>query len=385
MKILLVATQEVKAKVLDYISQIPSLSVECEPTLDKAMVNLRAYDAILLDSYLLTNGSPKTYSVLQSYTNIPIIALCHDDCCIEEAAYRITMLDISAHVVEQSIQHTIAHSLLSSELRLVIAKLDGIIAHNSEGVAFVSCDGTLSTWNVAMEHITGLHREHVVGLPIITVLKLLSYGPEYGTYVQTDIERAFKEMRCSDTFSSGNLTHRLLRPDGEVRYVRFSYFRLEDYNTSPSIGLIIHDVTSDILILRRVRESESRLQSVLAASHDSIIILDSVGKYVLANPSALKMLDTDITNLVGYYATNLANHIKSWGLEPGCILESVKLDVDATRHIWVDVQLTEFTMANDSYTMITIHDVTSSTEHKLSLQRAKECLEEAALVVARSI
>ncbi len=107
-----------------------------------------------------------------------------------------------------------------------------------------------------------------------------------------DLERVMKITRdadaaqCTVTFS-----HRIIRPDGEIRYMQSKRVIERDSDNIPvGIYSVVHDVTESVLAEEKLVANEHRFRSLIENSAGGVGILNAEGKTSYVAPSVTKVL-----------------------------------------------------------------------------------------------
>jgi PAS domain S-box-containing protein len=113
-------------------------------------------------------------------------------------------------------------------------ELEEILGHTSDGIFALSPDGTILSWNPAMERITAFTRPEVVGRPWDAVL---GTPPPYEEALQQS--RSPSDSRTRDV--------QLVRKDRVPRWVRFTWNAIPDREGHPRAYVVVaRDVTTDV-------------------------------------------------------------------------------------------------------------------------------------------
>lgn len=126
--------------------------------------------------------------------------------------------------------------------------------------------------------------------------------PEDRAHVAQVIEAALLRGGVADC------EYRIVRPDGEVRYVRdvaepvyAAKGKLERY-----FG-VIHDITSIKLAQSQTLKTEARYRHLVEHSHDGVILLSATGTIVYVSPSGQKLLGWPLEKLIGRASQELCH------------------------------------------------------------------------------
>ena len=98
--------------------------------------------------------------------------------------------------------------------------------------------------------------------------------------------------------------YRLVRPDGEVRWIRDRGFRVPDPSGGPdAIAGIAEDITAQVRAEEVLRESETRLREIVNASSDIIFLIsmepDGGFRILDINPAGCESLGIPLDQIVG--------------------------------------------------------------------------------------
>ena len=103
-----------------------------------------------------------------------------------------------------------------------------------------------------------------------------------------------------ETDSTYVTEHRLLRPDGSVRWVRARLAHMANH-TGDHVGLVgtAADITDLVEADQRLRESEERTRAILESAAEGIITTDETGVIIEFNAAAERILGYDSDEVVG--------------------------------------------------------------------------------------
>jgi len=107
--------------------------------------------------------------------------------------------------------------------------------------------------------------------------------------VAEDKPRVFAAYRAfEENPASGNLECRILRPDGQIRHIRYNWKILEnDISSAASIFGVAQDVTAIRNAEDIIRDDEERMRDIVECSSDYIWELNSKGAITLFNAAAI--------------------------------------------------------------------------------------------------
>jgi len=112
--------------------------------------------------------------------------------------------------------------------------------------------------------------------------------------LEEDRERVLNHYRNLHNQGIGDLTYRIVRTNGETRWV-FDYGRVEyrDEKQVRRINTIIEDITAEKKVLDKLKGSEAKYRTIFEKSKDMIYIVEPGGNFIDMNPAGLKLLGLD--------------------------------------------------------------------------------------------
>ncbi|MGD9819673.1 MAG: PAS domain S-box protein [Desulfomonilaceae bacterium] len=112
--------------------------------------------------------------------------------------------------------------------------------------------------------------------------------------LEEDRERVLNYYRNLHNQGIGDLTYRIVRTNGETRWV-FDYGRVEyrDEKQVRRINTIIEDITAEKRALDELKGSEAKYRRIFDKSKDMIYIVEPGGNFIDMNPAGLKLLGLD--------------------------------------------------------------------------------------------
>lgn len=129
------------------------------------------------------------------------------------------------------------------------------------------------------------------------------FGASYDAFISTvhpddrkKVDDAYREsVRSKKNYQ---VEHRLLMPDGRIRYVieRGKTFYDKDGTPIRSIGTV-QDITEKVLLERSVKEQEIVFKSIFERAPVGIIFTDKLGNIILVNSYILELLDYEHKDL----------------------------------------------------------------------------------------
>ena len=156
--------------------------------------------------------------------------------------------------------------------------LGDLVRHASRGIGSVAVDGHWLSWNRALAELLAREKGSLPDLPA------LFEGRD-----RTTVERALKRFASGQRRSDvHHLT--LRRPDERTLEVRLDLCRVGDGEPPSTMLVFLEDITAALQIRSQLRISEARMQSVIRAMAEGIVVVDYSGGVRIANPRAAELL-----------------------------------------------------------------------------------------------
>jgi PAS domain S-box-containing protein len=157
--------------------------------------------------------------------------------------------------------------------------------------------------------------------------------------------------------------YRIVRPDGSVRWVFAQVSLVQNDAGEPLrfVGIAV-DITDRKLAEERLRQSEEKLNIIVTATSDGILVLDRRGVVQFANPSATQLLGENLLDYV-------------WGIPTGEIAEIEFPFPNGVRTLEMRNAATTW-MGKVAY-IVAIRDISDRKQAELELQQAKDAAESA--------
>jgi PAS domain S-box-containing protein len=137
--------------------------------------------------------------------------------------------------------------------------------------------------------------------------RILEYDPSIEPTIERVLQRIHPDDRAMirrliDEISSGekdfDVAHRLLMPDGSVKFVHVLSHALKDATGNLEIVGALMDVTANTLLYRDLAEREAKIRRLVDSNIIGIFIWDFDGHILEANDAFLRMLNYDREDLV---------------------------------------------------------------------------------------
>ena len=184
-------------------------------------------------------------------------------------------------------------------------KLESIISAIDDGVAMVGLDGKVVDCNKASEKLLGLTREEFIGTNVYDIVV-----PEDR---QKALQGAFKVLE------TGRIVNhvRVLRKNSSAFDAEISVTAVYDKNGKPvSFVGVTRDVTERKKADEAIKQSEKKLQNIIDAMDDGIVLLGMDGKVIDCNQATLFQFKMKREEVIGkvimdlMFSENKENFIK---------------------------------------------------------------------------
>ena len=182
----------------------------------------------------------------------------------------------------------------------------------------------------------------------------------------------------------GDFTLPLAAPDGE-RYYRARILQKFDADEAASTRLIsFHDQTEQVHLIRKLIESDDRLQAVGQATSDLMLIIDDQQHIVFANAAIERILGWAPQDVLGaalpdILGTSLEERLVARLIAPERVGNTehalTRFDLSLTHRdgkpIDLELSLNHFRAEHGSKTMLILHDVTDRLSRQRQLEEAE--------------
>lgn len=155
---------------------------------------------------------------------------------------------------------------------------------SSDGITIVNREGKIVEWNKALENISGLKSESVLGKYIWDVQYSLlpdeRRTPEIYERIKSISEQLLKGKHSD--ISSRIMENNLINASGEIRTVQSRAFPIDNEN-GYSVGSIIRDITEQKRIEQALKEERDRLETITKNMNVSMAVISRDFKIIWAN------------------------------------------------------------------------------------------------------
>jgi len=155
---------------------------------------------------------------------------------------------------------------------------------SSDGITIVNREGKIVEWNKALENISGLKSESVLGKYIWDIQYSLlpdeRKTPEIYKRIKSISEQLLKGKHSD--ISSRIMENNLINASGEIRTVQSRAFPIDNEN-GYSVGSIIRDITEQKRIEQALKEERDRLETITKNMNVSMAVISRDFKIIWAN------------------------------------------------------------------------------------------------------
>ena len=161
--------------------------------------------------------------------------------------------------------------------------------YNSDAILSFDLDGNVLSGNAAVEHITGYILQECIGSSFFSLIVPEHVNPTK-KYFQQASGGTVESFRMAMLNKTGKRIELL---------VMFSPIIIKE----EIVGIygILKDVTENVKILNKFKESENRFRIIAEHAHDLITLLDDKGKIIYASPSYRDIVGFDYKEYVGKF------------------------------------------------------------------------------------
>lgn len=163
-------------------------------------------------------------------------------------------------------------------------KFRTIIEQTMEGFVLVDENGTVIEWNKAMESLSGINRDDIMGIPFQDIQTKIpqpdQQSPEWYEQIENAMLEANKTVQSSIFYKPIDII--IKNQGGRIIYAQQSIFPVKLGN-GLRIGSIIRDITGLKAAEMALRDSEELYRTLVETSPDGIILLDLKGKPLALN------------------------------------------------------------------------------------------------------
>lgn len=248
---------------------------------------------------------------------------------------------------------------IEQELRASQARFAGILEIASDGIISVDVNQRIILFNQGAEKMFGYPVSEVLGQSLDLLLPN-RYRIHHRQYVDhfSQSEGKARPMAERQTIFGR-------RKDGTEFPAEASISKLTLEN-QVVFTAFVRDITERKRFEAQLQQSETRLKTIITATSDGIMIVDTQGQVCFANPAAGQLFDKTLDDLVN----------NTWGIPLG---ETSELEVIQTNG---DVRIAEMKatpiqwFSQPAY-VVALRDITARKQTELALQQAKAAAEAA--------
>ncbi|MCL4466751.1 MAG: PAS domain S-box protein [Chloroflexi bacterium] len=252
--------------------------------------------------------------------------------------------------------------------------LAAIVESTQDAIIGETLDGAITSWNPAAERLYGYSADEAIGQSVLLIVPPDRTG---------EAQSISKRVRQGEHVPAYDTVGR--RNDSSLVHVSLCISPIRD-QCGRIIGAsrIAHDITDRLRTESALRESEERYRNLVLTAHDGILVHVD-GKYVFANPAALKILGVSrLEDLVGrpysdfvpadYLEMARARNARlAAGAESVPIAEQKRVRSDGTM-VDVEVRATALVYEDKPAVQVIMRDISERTQAAARLNEANERL-----------
>ncbi len=197
-----------------------------------------------------------------------------------------------------SIVHDITnHKRIEGELKGTKEFLENLIETAADGIMINDLMGNITNVNSALEKMTGLKKEDLIGEHSSILIK-----------EDEEIRKRFRE-KAAELFEKGYASYEtaLRRKDGKHVEVEYSTTLVKDEKGDFIAGIsIFRDVTERKKAEKDIFESKEFLENIFKTSADAIMVTDPQGNITMVNDTMVKIAGYSRDELLGKHSSILA-------------------------------------------------------------------------------
>jgi len=146
-------------------------------------------------------------------------------------------------------------------------KFRSIVEASIDGIFVCDEQGRVIEWNNALHRITGISRKEAIGIPLMDLIMQTTVPEDrnnaYFDSIRRELKNAFRKRKSRYILEPFEVA--IVRNDGKHRMIRQTLFPIES-ERGIRIGSVVHDITERETMVVNLKESESRLKSIVRAA-----------------------------------------------------------------------------------------------------------------------
>jgi PAS domain S-box-containing protein len=239
------------------------------------------------------------------------------------------------------------------ELRASQARFAGILEIASDGIISVDANQRIILFNQGAEKMFGYRVSEVLGQPLDLLLPN-RYTLAHHHHIKTFSQSQGKARRMGERQAIFGR-----RKDGTEFPAEASISKLI-LDNQVVFTAFVQDITERKQFEEKLQQSEARLQTIITATCDGIMIVDRQGQVCFANPAAAQLFDMTPDALLNY----------QWGMPLGETTE-IELMQSTGKQRTAEMKATPIQWFSKSAYVIALRDITKRKQAELFLQQAK--------------
>lgn len=179
-----------------------------------------------------------------------------------------------------------------------------LIEESGDGCVIIGENGTVITWNPALERITGISSQETIGNNVLEIICGLLV-PEHQSkkiieHIKTTVSSAFQRkifpiQQMPDEIS-------IIRKDSQRRHIQKLAFPIR-IGEKMHLGVIIRDITERKCAEERLRKSEEKYRRFVETANEGICAIDRNLLITFVNQKLADILGYSVEEMIGTHMT----------------------------------------------------------------------------------
>jgi len=177
-----------------------------------------------------------------------------------------------------------------------------------DGIMLINEMGRFVVWNQAMEYITGIKREQILGYPAWEAHRHMipATADVDGRLAEIEAEtRSFLKTGCS-AWNDNMLELSLIDGRQRRREIQFQFFPIQT-DVGFMIGCIARDVSEDRRLRAKLHASQEQLKSIVDNANEIIYTLTREGIFKFVSPGWKNLLGHEPLEVIGHSFTDFVH------------------------------------------------------------------------------
>jgi PAS domain S-box-containing protein len=262
-----------------------------------------------------------------------------------------------------------------------------IVEHFSEGYLQINSEGRIILWNKALEEISGLKREDVLGREHYKVIFELvlpkKRTPETLEYLRVALQKAVKG---NHPLIDRSWEGKIITSKGDIKTVLQTAFIFKT-GQGNNLGAVLRDITERKKTEEELRQKENRYRLIFESAHDPIFLMDKE-IFIDCNPKTLETFGCMREDIIGKNPYILSPEFQPDGRKSSeKALEKINLALSGKplTFDWVhkrldghefdaEVSLNSVSLDGKDYLQVMVRNVSKRNKANSQLRKFSHCL-----------